>query len=77
MPYKTVQIVFNDDGSILYEHDAMILYMPLESAKRDFCIDFDASAARLCPKYSGKKCRIELRDKDTGEVIDSRDGAVP
>lgn len=79
MPYEVVSIVLNRDGTKRRENVSGNIYMPLEHAKKDFREGVTAAWALgvLGGENSGTKYRVELRDEDTGNAVDSYDGEMP
>lgn len=77
--YEIVLIVYGHDGLPEYEKVTGHTDRPLEDVVKDFRADIAASASLggFVEKHSGKKYRVELRDHDTGEVVNSYDGEVP
>lgn len=73
MPYEVVSVVLNHDGSKHHETVSGNIFMPLEDARRDFREGITAAWALgvLGSEAGGTKYRVELRDEDTGRLVDS------
>ena len=77
MSFETVITCFNRDGSVQFEEVTGCIILPLEDAKKDFQNSIRDGPGEFNSEYSGQKYRLELRDDETGEVVDSHEGVVP